>query len=565
MSEYVYRTNQSNYNKIPGTPIAYWVTQNLLADFEAGKPLGQIVPPKQGMTTGDNERFLRLWHEINATQFDKNTHNKPWVPLNKGGAYRKWAGNYDYVIRYTPSDIEVMKNYKGFRYDGIEHYFEESVTWSRISSGNFSLRYRQPGSIHASVGQSAFSNDHTLLMQVLAVTNSKVGQYIFQVLNPTLTLSVGDFSNFPYLFNPKIEDTVQKLAVQNIIISLTDWNSFETSWDFKVHPLIHHIDEHNRNWTVEEAFSQWSDESLERFDKLKTNEEELNRIFIDLYGLQDELTPEVADEDIEKSTRKASYERDIKSLISYAVGVMFGRYSLDYPGLTFAGGAWDSSKYKSFQPDADNVLVITEEPLLQNGELDIVNRFVEFIRIAFGEDNLEQNLDYIANALGTLGKKDSRTLIRNYFVTSFFKDHKKMYHKLPIYWQVDAGIGKRSSSQKNSFKALFYLHRYQTDTLATVRINALQVVQQRMEVRIQDLDRMLLNDNSAADEKAWKSERDTIVQQLDAIKEFDTTLAHMASLNTELNLDDGVKVNYQKLQLDENDIVQNILTDINKN
>ena len=380
---------------------------------------------------------------------------------------------------------------------------------------------------------------------VLAILNSKVAQRIIDMFNPTVNIQVGDIMNIP-MSSDIHDDNIEILVDRNIKNVASDWNSFETSWDFKKHPLI------RNDSTISEAFTQWQAECDDRFNQLKANEEELNRIFIDIYGLQDELTPEVEDKDV--TVRKADLQRDIKSLLSYAVGCMFGRYSLDVEGLAYAGGELDSSKYQSFIPDADNVIPITDEYL----DDDIVSRLCDWLKAVYGADTLEANLDYIAKALGNKGST-SREIIRNYFLNDFFKDHCQTYSvtgsgKRPIYWLFDSG-------KQNGFKALVYLHRYTPDTIGNLRIDYLHKMQRVYESEINRMQDMMDHSENAREVAAASKRKDKLAKQLKECREYDEKISHLALSRIELDLDDGVKVNYRKLQTAQDGKFYEVLAD----
>lgn len=310
---------------------------------------------------------------------------------------------------------------------------------------------------------------------------------------------------------------------------MNEWNSYETAWDFQHHPLVY------KTVTIAETFAKWQADCDNHFNQLKTNEEELNGIFIDIYGLQDELTPEVEDKDI--TVRKADLSRDIRSFVSYAVGCMFGRYSLDEEGLIYAGGEWDSNKYKTFLPDNDICIPITDEEYFSD---DIVGRFVEFVRTVYGADTLEENLDFIANALGNKGTT-SREVIRNYFLRDFYKDHLKTYQKRPIYWMFDSG-------KQNGFKALIYMHRYDADTVGRVRTDYLHQAQRYVETAMQSAQYTIDNASSASEKSKATKAVTKYTKQLAEMKIYDEAIAHIANQRIKIDLDDGVKVNYAKFQ-----------------
>jgi hypothetical protein len=369
------------------------------------------------------------------------------------------------------------------------------------------------------------------------------------LLNPTINIQIKDIKNIPILFDENNITKVEIIEKENVNISKTDWDSFETSWNFKKHPLL----THKGNATmIEETFNNWADFTEKQFNQLKANEEELNRIFIEIYGLQDELTPEVDDKDI--TIRKADRERDIKSFISYAVGCMFGRYSLDEEGLIYAGGnfkeyfryengGWqiktkDGWKKSSIDIARDNVIPIADGDYFED---DIVNRFVEFVKVAFGEETLEENLDYIAETLGKKSNETSRQAIRRYFLKDFYKDHVKTYKKRPIYWLFDSG-------KENGFKALIYMHRYDPFTVARVRTDYLHKLQKKYEAEINHLDILIGSDISEREKAAARKRKEKIMKQIMECRVYDQVIAHVANQKIEIDLDDGVKVNYAKFQ-----------------
>ena len=286
---------------------------------------------------------------------------------------------------------------------------------------------------------------------------------------------------------------------------------------------------------ISDKFNQWSSECDDRFNRLKANEEELNRIFIEIYGLQDELSPEVDDKDV--TVRRADLQREIKSLISYAVGCMFGRYSLDVEGLAYAGGEWDDSRYSTFVPDDDNCIPITDEAFFED---DIVGRFVEYVSVVYGDDTLEENLKFVADALGSKGKT-SREVIRNYFLSDFMKDHMKVYHKLPIYWQFDSG-------KQNGFKALVYMHRWNADTIGNLRVEYLHKMQRVYESEIARMQEIIDSSDKGREISAAEKRKNKLMKQLKETKDYDARIAHLALSRIDIDLDDGVKVNYEKVQ-----------------
>ena len=581
---YFYEANEENFEKIPGMPIGYWASENLLEDFEKGIKASELIEPKQGLATADNDRFLRQWYEVEEKKISYNTksinetenNEYKWYSYNKGGERRQWYGNYDYVVNWENNGNEI-RNFKDgngklrSRPQNTEYYFREAVTWSDITSGRFAIRYRKKGSIHDVKGMSAFSTDNIKLKYILGIMGTKISDYVFKILNPTISLQIGNFSDFPVIENEQIKPKVISIVDDCIKISKYDWNTFETAWDFKASPLVNierYVEEFENvkigeNGNVENkkidktqiilievAYSQYKEFTNNQFLKLKKNEEELNRIFIDIYGLQDELTSDVSEKDITiakifdtddeindeiKGNNYVLTKADVvKQFISYAVGCMFGRYSLDEEGLIFAGGEFDKNKYSKFIPDEDNCIPITDSEYFSD---DIVTRFVEFVKTVYGEETLEENLKFIAQALSN--KNDApKDIIREYFLKSFYDDHLKRYKKRPIYWLYDAG-------KKNGFKALICMHRYNEQTTAKVRIGYLHELQKHYERRTSFLkDEIESNNNRKKAEQELKK----IKSQLDECKQFDEKMNHLSSEYISIDLDDGVKVNYEKVQ-----------------
>ena len=534
-----------DYAIIPGSPIVYWASRAILKNFKEGRPMNSLISPRQGLATTDNKKFLRLWYEVSLKRinFDIKSISEAaiteikWVPYNKGGSRRQWYGNYDYVVDWSNNGKEIKDNVMNkytylsspdFVVKNTDFYFREAITWSLIASNGFSIRYRTPGSIHDVSGMSAFSDNRNLLMYILGLMSTKIANHIFKMLNPTINLQIGDFNNFPVITTEHAD--IPRIVNDSIKIAKEDWDSFETSWDFRVHPLI------NSN-SIEDAYKRWKDIISSRFSKLKQNEEELNQIFIKIYGLERELTAAIEDEEI--TIRRENINEDIRSLISYAVGCIFGRYSLDVEGITFAGDNWDENKYKSYIPDKDNIIPITDEEYFQD---DIIERIVSFIRIIYGESKLEENLNFIARVLNEKGDS-SREVIRTYFVKSFFKDHCKVYQKRPIYWLFDSG-------KQNGFKALVYMHRFDENTIGNLRIDYLHRLQRIYENEIGRMQDAIENSDDAREVTAATKRKEKLIKQLQETKEYDEKIAHLALARTPIDLDDGVKVNYEKVQTD---------------
>ena len=524
-----------NFAKIPGAPVAYWASESALNAYKYNT-LGDVAKPRHGLATSDNNRFLRLWYEVNINKTSviiKCDFQKKWFPINKGGNFRKWYGNLEWIINYENDGKEIkefaISIYKcsSRTIQNTQFYFLESLTWSALTSGNFSVRWSDKGALFGSGGYSAFV-DEKIEKYILGLMNSVVNKALIGFISPTLNYEVGHIKTIPVIINQNKHEYVDTLTQKCIFISKSDWDAFETSWDFTHHPLL------RNKPTISEAYAEWEAECNTRFAQLKANEEELNRIFIDIYGLQDELTPEVEDKDV--TVRKADLQRDIKSLLSYAVGCMFGRYSLDVEGLAYAGGEWDESKYVTFKPDEDNVIPITDEDYFED---DIIGRLIAWLKVVYGAETLEENLRFIADALGTSGDT-ARQKIRNYFLKDFFKDHCKIYQKRPIYWLYDSG-------KQNGFKALIYMHRYNADTSGQVRAEYLGKMEETYESEINRMQDIM--DNGAGREVALAGKRkEKLQKQLHECRDYDAVLGHIALASIAIDLDDGVKVNYVKVQ-----------------
>lgn len=549
----LYTSSAANFSKIPGSPIAYWVSDNFVNNFSE-KCINDKFLPKFGMSTGDGNRFIRMWHEVMINKIDitltsikeASKKNVLWVPLDKGGSYRKWYGNNNYVVWWKNNGDDI-KNCKKSAVRSPQYFFTPHISWTLISSGIFSSRYFKTGYALDTASNCIYFNNNIEKIDVLGFLNSIVADRYLQILNPTMNFSCGVIGKLPYIMkngisNNRIDDYVST----NIQLSKNDWDSFETSWDFKVHPLVELRSFGAYAWgdnapvaRISSAYKAWSMACEERFDQLKANEEELNRIFIDIYGLQDELTPEVEDKDV--TVRKADLVRDIKSFISYAVGCMFGRYSLDTEGLAYAGGEWDNSKYSTFIPDADDIIPICDEEYFED---DIVTRFVEFVRAVYGSDTLEDNLSFIANALG--GKGAPRDVLRNYFLNDFFKDHCNTYQvtgsgKRPIYWLFDSG-------KKNGFKALVYIHRYAPDLIARMRTGYIHPQQARYRTQVELLQSQIDEASSTSEKVKLSKQLKKINEQLLELNKYEEVVHHWADKMEPMDLDDGVKANYAKFQ-----------------
>ena len=544
-----FSTKQKNFYDIPGTPFAYWLSDTMFDIFKDSKTLSDVAKPRQGLATSDNDRFLKLWHEVDFSKIgfgitsidDDRKFEYKWFPCTKGGSFRRWYGNNDYIVNWE-NDGEEIKAYAAKLYrnytrtiKNIPFYFRKGLTWSTISSGLFSLRYVPEGFVFETKGAMCYVDDK-YLYSVLALYNTKVMQQFLAVVSPTLDYHEGPLGRTPILLEDNSE--IDEITKNCITISKNEWDSFENSWDYKGHPLIELRTEcvrvhEQQNYHIKDVYWVWSQLCDKRFQKLKDNEEKLNRHFIDVYNLQNELTPEIEENDV--SVRKADLGRDIRSFISYAVGCMFGRYSLDVDGLAYAGGEWDVSKYVSFAADKDNIIPICDDEYFED---DIVGLFVGFVKTVYGADTLDENLEFIANALG--GKGQPKDVIRNYFLNDFYSDHCKIYQKRPIYWLFDSG-------KKNGFKALIYMHRYQPDTIARIRTDYVHEQQARYRTAITDLEQRIAN--ASTGERVKLNRKLTTLQAQDTeIRTYEEKIHHLADQMISIDLDDGVKKNYAIFQ-----------------
>ena len=564
---FYYEQSADNFSKIPGSPVAYWASESMLHAFKVGAALASIASPKQGMATADNNRFVRKWYEPEfrkvALPFSPNLK---WYPYNNGGGFRRWFGFNTDVVNWENNGSAIKAFPKAYVRNERD-YFKSGITWNAITSSDISVRFFSSGYIFSNAGMAIFSDEHNLMV-ILSFINSAVAKAILSVLSPTLNYNAGDIANLPIIISENHDAQLMKMCKDCIRLSKDDWDSFEVSWDFQRHPLLRKVP------TISEAFEQWQTECDNRFNQLKANEEELNRIFIDIYGLQDELTPEVEDKDV--TVRKADLGRDIRSFISYAVGCMFGRYSLDVDGLVYAGGNFDTKYCRwirqfgdkatdeidkngnlihggwagctlcqydgirkgekwiptSYSPDTDNIIPICDDEYFED---DIVGRFLKFVEVVYGKDTLDENLKFIADALG--GKGQPKDVIRNYFMNGFYADHCKTYQKRPIYWLFDSG-------KKNGFKCLIYMHRYQPDTIARIRTDYVHEQQARYRTAIADLEQRIANASTSERVKLNKKLK-TLNDQATEIHTYEEKIHHLADQMISIDLDDGVKKNYE--------------------
>jgi len=581
-----YTSKQENFAKIPGSPVAYWASDNIFKTFK-NATIENIAVPRMGLTTGNNNYYLRLWPEVSVKNIGFSyTREKAaqssikWFPYNKGGEYRKWYGNREYVVNWYKDGKEMQTKLDptGSRIwahnFNLEYNLKKHITWNDLTSGPISFRAFEDGFLFDSSAAVAFVLDKDFYY-VLGLLNTNYVNLISKILNPTMHFKLNDFIKIPYI-NAK-NSHVEKLVKSCIELSKKDWDTFEYSWNFKKCLLLN--DNFNNLKSAYETFQRICEE---RFQQLKENEEKLNYIFTNTYGLQGELTTEVADYDVSvhriydykneipKNMYKSETDEEgktkskvssyaltkqdvIKSFISYAVGCMFGRYSLDVEGLAYAGGDWDDGKYQTFRPDEDNVLPITDEDYFDD---DIVGRFVDFVKTVYGTDTLEENLTFIADALGTRGKS-SRDVIRTYFLKDFFKDHRKTYQNRPIYWLYDSG-------KQNGFKGLVYLHRCDKNTTGRVRADYLHRMEQIYSDEVNRMQDVIDHSHSAHEVSVAEKRLEKMKKQIKECQDYDARLGHLALDQIQLNLDDGVKINYRKAQTGRDGKFYEVLADSKK-
>ena len=563
---------QDNFTKIPGSPVAYWVSEKAIKGFNYSS-LTEFGESTYGLKTGDNDRFIRSWFEIEydnmyinyKTTLQPNQTNFKWFPCNMGEFFRKWYGNFEKVVNWE-NDGQILRTFSKAGVTKTEYFFKEAVSWTDISSSYFGVRYVPTGCIGGNTSPSIYPYRDSYYLCGMMTT--KVADYYLKFLSPTLHNNVGDVTKLPIIVDSKWKSSVENIVQKNIDLSKADWDFFETSWDFKCHPFLamnqkSFDSDNSKITTISDSFGLWKAYTDIAFEELKRNEEELNRIFIEIYGLQEELTPTVEDKDI--TIRKADLSRDIRSFISYAVGCMFGRYSLAKEGLIFAGGQMtDIYQYHSglmdensaleerflledkpyyflegsdYFVDGDNIIPISDEEYFAD---DIVCRFAEFVEIIYGTDTLEENLDFIAKALGNKGTT-SREIIRNYFLKDFYTDHVKIYQKRPIYWLFDSG-------KQNGFKAFIYLHRYNADTIGNLRVDYLHRIQRIYESEIDRMQDMIEHSTNSREVGAATKRKEKLQKQLKECHDYDEKIGHLALSRIALDLDDGVKINYEKVQ-----------------
>ena len=575
-----FQAKQKDFEKIPGSPIAYWVSDKILKTFTEGIILKDLGILREGIKTGNNELYIYYWTEICYKDFYKKDkkYNKKWFPHHKGGEFRKWYGNNLEVI-FWENDGEEIKNLKNSGISGKEMYFKPILSWSKTSSSHFGIRFYKDQLFDSASPAIMLHNTDTLEYTLAFLTS--LGEKYLTFINPSMSTQVGDIGILPLLTTKKLEiiENIKKLVQQNIDISKEEWDSRETSWNFEKLFLIDGRD-------LKIAYKNYCNHWRDNFVQLHKNEEELNRLFIEIYDLQDEMDKKVAFEDItilkkevkiiqidnsipkefSAESEKYLYDRGVnlefnkdelvKQFLSYAVGCIMGRYSINKSGLIIANSddilELSENKFivkgtdgeirqeidSKFLPDEFGIIPITDEKDFSN---DIVEKLKEFIKIVYGEESLKDNLNFIAEALGNKDNKPSEEIIRTYFIKDFYADHLQRYQKRPIYWLMNSG-------KKNAFSCLFYMHRYEPLTVARVRADYLIPYQEMLENKRKFIERQLSDDDISAKEKKniekQLKELDTLLKEL---REYANEVKHIAEQKIPLDLDDGVNVNYEKL------------------
>jgi hypothetical protein len=537
------------FGDVPGQPITYWLSHALRRAFKSHQPLEDVAPVRIGMRTGDNDRFLRRWFEIGISKlalghsnWKSATHTGgKWIPFNKGGLFRKWFGNNEFVVNWENNGHEIKEDTRkkypelgdnlGWKITNEESYFLECITWSAVSTSCFGVRFLDAGYIFGTGGSCAFPDEENRLY-VGAFLCSNVSPVLMRTLNPTVNINIEDVQAIPLCVDTTAKSTIEKLASECLALARRDWNAFETSWDFQTPSVLNH-----RAALLKESQEVADGESLNRFRRMKELEEENNRLFIEAYGLQDELSPDVPDDQI--TLYRPAREEDIKRLISYVIGCTMGRYSLDQPGLIYANAGnagFDPSQYQTFPADFDGIVPVTEAAWFAD---DATNRFIEFVGVAWPREHLDENLKFVADSVGPNRGEAPRETIRRYVATGFYKHHLQTYKRRPIYWLF-------SSGKQRAFQCLVYLHRYHEGTLSRMRTEYVIPLQGMIASRIESLKGDIAAATSTAQRKKYEKERETLLKHQTELHSFDEKLRHVADQKITLDLDDGVKVNYGK-------------------
>ncbi|WP_407506451.1 BREX-1 system adenine-specific DNA-methyltransferase PglX [Acinetobacter baumannii] len=527
-------TIQDDFKKIPGSPVAYWLSDNIKRAFETGYPLGNISSPRKGNSTSNNDKFLRYWPEVKITNFGirqpEYNSSYRWYPYNKGGGFLKWYGHNNYLIDWQEQG-KAIREIPTAVIANEQYFFKPGLTWGTVTSANFSIRWFEDGYIFDNGGCCIFDSGD-LRSYLLALLNSKILPKILGAISPTLNFQSGDISKFPVIMNKDILDAINQSSLNLLSIGRINWDSYEISWDFTQNPIIR-----TQQSNLEQAFNTWQQQNAAAVAEMKRLEEENNKLFIDAYGLQDELTPDVPDEQI--TLTRADREKDSQRLVSYALGCMMGRYSLDEPGLIYAHAGnqdFDASRYQKFPADADGIIPLTEMHWFED---DATHRIQEFLTAVWGKDTLDANMLWLAESLGKKANETPEETIRRYLASKFYKDHMQTYKKRPIYWLF-------SSGKQGAFQALVYLHRYNESTLARMRTEYVMPLISKMSAMANSLQNEIENSDSAAEIKRIEKKLQNLHKQQAELSSFEEKLRHYADQRISLDLDDGVKVNYGK-------------------
>ena len=555
--------SQDRMRLIPGSPIAYWVSDNIASCFTALSSTGDEVNLKTGLTTGDNTIFQRLWYEVavsntsfSTTEISETLSNKEkWYPCHSGGRFRKWYGNNEIVVNWENNgeQIRTFGLDTGKLKSGVTnetYYFKSGITWSKINTSQFAARWRDSGFLFDNTGRSGFTEELSTSLLALGIFCSRPASEFLTLLCPTISFTNGELAKIPFV-QPEGNGWTDRIHIL-IANARIDWNSFERSWDFQALPFLATLARPAP--TIELSFSEWVARNHDLVAEVKRLEEENNRLLIDAYGLQDELTPDVPIEQITltvnpayryggKLTKEEQWIRfrqdSMQELVSYAFGCMMGRYSLDAPGLIYAHSGnedFDHSKYTTFPADDDGIVPLTDTDWFGD---DACKRLVEFISVAWDGELLEENLTFLAGNLSPKKNESSRDTIRRYICTKFFKDHLKTYKRRSIYWLFTSG-------KQKAFQGLVYLHRYNEGTLSRMRSEYVIPLQGKMAARIEKLAGDVSAATSTAHRKRLEKEKAKLEKQQVELLAFDEKLRHYADKRISLDLDDGVKVNYGK-------------------
>jgi len=530
------KINQEDFQNIEGWPLSYWIEKEDMDCFSNSKTLSSIAPPKKGLdSNGESEQYFRKWYEVEFSKIYLNSlddkEEYKWFEIDMGGDYRKWYGNRTEIINYENNGQLLKNKKKKANIRNENYYFKKSLTYGVISSQNVSFRVSYDNSLFYQHGANCFPEDEIYYF-ILALGNSKVTNRLLTYIAPTLTFTVGDVAKLPVLLpEQEMNNYISDLVKNNVSISKEEWDSFEIAWEFKKHPIL------NSDCNlISDAFNKWVERTNAWLVALKKNETKINEFLIKTYGLEDKLNSAIGDDEV--TIRTANLIREVKSFLSYYIGCAFGRYSLDRDGLAYTGGILDTSTYKTYRVDSDNIIPLTDDEYFEN---DIVSRFIDFVRVTFGQDTLERNLDFIADVLTKKANETSRQRIRRYFTKEFYKDHLQTYQKRPIYWLFDSG-------KNDGFKALIYIHRYDGGTVAKVRTDYLHTLQRKYEAEMSRLDLVLESDVATQEKTKAKKQKEKLQKQWLECQQYDQIIAHVANQKIEIDLDDGVKVNYEKFQ-----------------